>query len=337
MEGCFTDRCDGFLANAFWLMPYMVSAIKTPATIQNTRINQFGSEEIFYRNKAHGTLTSTLGLNGFMMSTIEYDQDKNSDVFHASLAELRADHLVQAHLYQFLAIAGFGIIQVFRKKQSSFYPYLAASSVAFIFLANNTAMLEQLNSLFGWHFRFLVKAIPLPFPQIRYALCFRALTLSECRTTWTSAVFSKKYTTPGAVAIGGLILLLAYTPVFQGNFTSPLLREKIPQDYFESSWSIFKLSTPTSASQFCLRILFGTGIIVPGDIAFKAFSGTGSPNPCLSELLIPGVSVTSSITTSYNKPSTVRIKTFWRVLFKSMISHIYLVINMSLTPVQPAY
>ncbi len=57
-----------FLAgNAFWLAPYSYSAIKTPAVIASSRINQFASEDIFYRNKAHGNLADVLRLKGFMI------------------------------------------------------------------------------------------------------------------------------------------------------------------------------------------------------------------------------------------------------------------------------
>lgn len=220
-----------FFANAFWLVPYMVSATSTPSTIQNTRINQFGSEEIYYRNKAHGTLTDTLGLNGFMLSTIEFDQTKSADVFF--MEEWRNYQKTTAYTLAYLislTVIGVGVLQAVRKRYRILYPFLAAAGVAFIFLANNTPILEQLNTLFRLAFPVLGEAFRFPFTKFitLFAFCL-SIFLSFGITVFFARL--KHFSVPGIVIGLVLIGVLAF-PAFQGNFTSPLLRLTIPEDYF---------------------------------------------------------------------------------------------------------
>ena len=224
-----------FCANAFWALPYAMSGPADAKDIESAKINQFGSEEIFYRNQAKGDLLDVIEMKGFMLDTIEYDNAQNKDVFFMSNWR---DH-TSSILYQILYLAVFGIILfggiiILRKKIRSCYPFLATALVCFIFLANNTPVLEQitagiriLSPTLGEIFRF-------PFTKFItvFAFCLSILLcIGLTQLTHLSLSHARK-------RLGFPIVLLAFAflfyPIFTGNFTSPLLHDKLPKEYLQA-------------------------------------------------------------------------------------------------------
>jgi len=221
-----------FLGNAFWMVPYLYSALKTPEIIQNTRINQYGSEEIYYRNKAHGTFLDTLELKGFMLTTIEYDQGKNDEVFFMDSWKTLSNTWWYHSLFALVLIAGsFGIYKVLQQKKREFYPFIATYGLLFIFLANNTPFLEQINTLLRSLFPLLGEAFRFPFTKFITVFVFSFSILFGYGLTVLFERF-KKYSVVLILLLSVGITAMNY-PVLSGNFTSPLLRLSIPQDYFD--------------------------------------------------------------------------------------------------------
>lgn len=221
-----------FLGNAFWITPYMYSALKTPQIIQNTRINQYGSEEIYYRNKAHGTLLDTLEFKGFMLTTIEYDQDKNNEIIFMGAWKDFASTWWYHGLFSLVLLTGaYGVYQIRRRKNQALYPFIASYAVLFIFLANNTPVLEQINTLLRAIFPLLGEAFRFPFTKFITVFIFSFSILFAYGLT---VLFEniKKYNTIFILLLSLSLGAMNY-PVFTGNFTSPLLRLTIPQEYFD--------------------------------------------------------------------------------------------------------
>lgn len=221
-----------FASNAFWLVPYLYSGIKTSTVIQETRINQFASEEIFYRNKADGDLSSVLSLKGFMLDTIEYNPQKNQDVFFMNIwrDHYRSIPFTATYLI-ILLVAFYGVYRALKEKRILFYPFLVSGFFAFFFLANDTILLSQLNTFIRAVFPVIGEAFRFPFTKFitLFAFCFAifvALGIDSILKMYS------KYTKHIVTGIFSLLLFLSY-PVFLGNFTSPLLRLPIPPSYFQ--------------------------------------------------------------------------------------------------------
>ena len=221
-----------FLANAFWMTPYLFSALKTPQIIQNTRINEYGSEEIYYRNKAHGTLLDTLEFKGFMLTTIEYDQDKNNEVvFMNAWKDLSSTWWYHVVFSLVLLTGAYGVYQILRRRNRALYPFIASYAVLFIFLANNTSVLEQVNTLLRAIFPLLGEAFRFPFTKFITVFIFSfSILFSYGLTILFGHV--KKYSVIVILTLSLGLAAMNY-PVFTGNFTSPLLRLTIPQEYFD--------------------------------------------------------------------------------------------------------
>ncbi len=222
-----------FLANAYWALPYAYSALKTPQIIANTRINQFSSEEIFYRNMARGDLASVATLKGFMLDTVEYDQQsKGSFAFMGMWNQYlnSIPGIIITLILLLLTLAG--IIFTFIKKQRSLYPFAATAAVAFFFLANDTPLFEQLNTFIRTAFPLVGEAFRFPFTKF---ITLFAFCLSLFFAYAVSLIRIRKIAVQYAV-VGGILvnIFLSALPVFQGYFTSPALRIAIPDYYLQT-------------------------------------------------------------------------------------------------------
>lgn len=223
-----------FASNAFWMLPYAYSAFKTAPIIRSTKINQIASEEVFYRNKARGDFVSTLMLKGFMIDTVEYSHIEDKDVF---LMQIWRGHTSSPAYLIFYSVVllgiGYGIFVSIKEKQVRFFPFLATLSVSFLFLANNTFLLEQINALIRSLFPVFGEVFRIPFTKFETVFVF---CLSIFLGVGLAALFERKTQKNIQLAITlsatALLLFLSY-PVFSGYFTSPLLRLEIPKDYFQ--------------------------------------------------------------------------------------------------------
>lgn len=219
-----------FAANAFWLVPYTVSATQTGGDIRNSRINQFSSEEIFFRNKSFGDIDSVASLKGFMIDTIELDIETYQNTYFMQVWKPLSDSIYYLPLYLvFFVIMGVGIIQMIRRGHTEFVPYVLTFIVAFIFLANSTPVAEQINSIIRSTFPLVNEAFRFPFTKFitLFAFCFAVLfTLGY---SYILKRFKKfKYFILGFTF---LILIAISLPAFQGLFTSPYLKLELPKAY----------------------------------------------------------------------------------------------------------
>lgn len=226
-----------FLANAFWLLPYAYSAITTPHVIADSRINEFSSEEIYYRNKARGDLLDTLTFKGFMLDSLEYDQQTSTYFQFMNIWNIHMNHMGSLVLSLLLSmIIVLGIILSIIRRNRKLYPFIGAFCIAFFFLANDTPVLAELNE-------FIRNTIPLVGEAFRFPFTKWITVFTFCASLFfgyiVSLLFSKKIipTLVSAIIIGIGLLYLSY-PVFQGYFTAPQLRLSIP-NYYTQTFNYF--------------------------------------------------------------------------------------------------
>lgn len=227
------------LANAFWLAPYSYNAIKNQAAIRSTRINEFSSEEIFYRNKANGDIQSVVSLKGFMLDSIEYDQAFKGDVLFMLKWYQHYKSIPYQIIFSLVIITTLiGLFMATLKKNKTLLPYTITMGIAFIFLANNTIILEQINNILRAIIPVLGEALRFPFTKfiILFAFCFSLFfTLGLLSlANWIKIKIAQ-------IALAGFSLILIFYlafPAFKGQFNSPLLRLEVPT-YYKELFSYF--------------------------------------------------------------------------------------------------
>ncbi len=215
-------------ANSFWLLPYLWGLPKNAVTIRQARINEFSSEEMFLRNKARGDLFSTLGLKGYMIDTVEYDTAKNKSVF---LMDAWKKHTgTTAYNIGFLLILGgifFGALTINQKKSLLAFSIPLAASI--FFLGNNIILIRSANSFLRNILPIFAEAFRFPFTKFITIFTF---SLAVFFALGLAYLFNKTKKALILVPTYFLIIIFLALPAFQGNFFSPLLKNKVPDDYF---------------------------------------------------------------------------------------------------------
>ncbi len=220
-------------ANLFWLLPFVYGAKSNAKIIENTRINQFSSEEIYYRNKAFGDILNVLSLKGFMMDGMELDTKTNTNVY---LMDIWRKHSTTI-LYKILFVAVttvffYGFYKTIKEKKKDLYPFLAALLLAFFFLANNTPVLEQLNNLIRLLVPVIGEAFRFPFTKFMILFTFCYSVIFAYGLSYLLNNFKKFKTI--IFIFSFLIVIYISFPAFQGYFISPFMKQQIPNSYFQA-------------------------------------------------------------------------------------------------------
>ncbi|RJP46613.1 MAG: hypothetical protein C4584_01415 [Armatimonadetes bacterium] len=242
------------IANIFWILPYTYTVLENTNIIQNTRINEFSSEEIFYRNHAYGDLWSVLRFEGFMLNTKEFDSAKQNYVHFLDVWNKHQNtSLYNISLLTILLLGFAGICIIFKKRKIEYYPFLVSYFIAFFFLANNTPILSQANSALRSSFPALAEALRFSFTKFIMLFVFSFSILLAVGTQNLFIFFEnlklknsfrfnrnsfkiknlklKIILNTSYLILATLFIFYLALPAFQGNFISPLLKVNLPQDY----------------------------------------------------------------------------------------------------------
>ncbi len=225
-----------FAANAFWLLPYVYSVKYSASEIPKTKINQYSSEEIFYRNKEYGNIGEVLLLKGFMLNTPEIDTQTNEYIPLMGKWDTHSKKPLYIGIFTILLLIGFGgVLTGFRDKKKILIPFGASWLVALFFLANDTAVLESMNIWVRSVFPLIGEAFRFPFTKFitLFSFCL-SIFIAYGIYGILSLVSFKKIWNYTALVFGFMMIAYIAYPVFGGQFFSPLLRLRIPNEYFET-------------------------------------------------------------------------------------------------------
>lgn len=217
------------LVNSFWLIPFLYGVPQNAPIIKNAKINQFSSEKIYLRNKARGDIKNVLFLKGFMMDTTEFDSLNLKNISFMGVWDKYSNNLIfQTFWFIILLTIFLGIIEmVLLKKKFSFF--LIPLCLSLFALATNTPFLREINDTFRENFSTIAEVFRFPFTKFITVLIFGFSVAFAFGLEFIERVFKKK-----KLFFLVYLMLLIYIsfPAFQGIFFSPLLKRKIPQEYF---------------------------------------------------------------------------------------------------------
>ncbi len=219
------------LTNSFWLLPNLYYAFtQSQIPIKNLN-NQLHTPEFLLANRSTGNLLDTSFLKGFYFNWEIY----NIPSKHVVPLTLSWDQHLANPLFIILATSLFtlsllGIILSFLEKNHQVFSFAPIYLVCLALLLNNT-------SPFRYFFDVLLS---LPFLGEVLRFSFSKLSVA---TVFTWAIFTtyslhfllshfhltKKY----FVGLVSLLLIYFSYPYFQGQLIHPLVRQSIPESYFQ--------------------------------------------------------------------------------------------------------
>jgi hypothetical protein len=231
------------LVHSFWGLPYVYSALSKSAEITNAKQNRFSTEGIFYRSHRWGDLASIAKFGGMHLGF--YDWHPEEKQFRPIMKEWL--EFYQSSPYQLIAIfftvlSLLGIVilsySLIKKKNKALpLSLIVIWALALLMLGTNIPIIGSISSFlrntvpfFAQIFRFTFTKFALLYALI-VSILISVTTLFLIRTFSQSKFYSflaSIFLIPAVI----LILFLA-SPAFKGLFFYPLLRVKVPANYFE--------------------------------------------------------------------------------------------------------
>ena len=216
-------------ANSFWLIPYAYGIPQNAPVVQNARINQFSSENVYLRNKVRGGLMDVIKLKGFMMDVVEYDGKDNKNVRMMSVWEKYSSGIIFNLFWMVLTlITMLGIVKSFKNKKRVIF--FVPLGIAFIALCTNTPILSNLNELIRNAFPIIAEVFRFPFTKF---IILQAFTITIFLSIGLQHL--TKFTKQRLFIILPILIIILYIslPAFQGNLFSSLVKRNLPVDYLQ--------------------------------------------------------------------------------------------------------
>jgi hypothetical protein len=233
------------LLNLYWILPNLYYVANHGKDVINSKIHRLGTEEFYYHNKKYGKISNLLLFKNFLFDWYITNNNGKSQPLLISWSE----HLKNSNILMigyFLSLLSLvGLIFARRKKNtillsflpiflfSSFFLLSATPGISIIFewLRSTTPLIKEV-----FRFPFTKFSIYLIFCFSLFFGYFHHLFLSKF-----SSILSKNYLNFFTFLYFYFFIFLNIIfilPAFSGNFISPIVRVKIPQEYFSLfNWS----------------------------------------------------------------------------------------------------
>ena len=217
--------------NSFWLLPNLYYAVTQSDNPRLNLINRLHSQEFLLKNRQTGTLADTSLLKGFYFNWDAYNFSRKSS---ESLMPQWINHLQNydvrliGELLFLLSLVG--LVSVLVSQNQKLLPLTPFFIIPFVLLTNRLPF-------FSFIFDLLLK---IPFIEEVFRFIFTKFSIlltfgySLFFTVFIFLLFStfKKLIKPLSVTIAFSLVIYCY-PFFTGNFISPIVKQVIPNSYFQ--------------------------------------------------------------------------------------------------------
>lgn len=232
------------LINLYWILPNLYYSLHYGKTMSESKINRLFSTEAYLQNKQYGTIQDLVQIKNFLFNwdVVVVQNGKTTTIpLLASWSNHFNNPIVQAITVVLFFFVLFGIFLANKnrdKKVLSFIPLFLVSS---FFLLTNTPILSSLFELMRTKSAIFKEAFRFPFTKFSFLYIFStsifiAYTVQMILST-VKKLFKNKSVVFVFLIIVMSILWSAY-PAFQGNYISPIIKTKIPREYFDLfEWS----------------------------------------------------------------------------------------------------
>jgi hypothetical protein len=219
-----------FVINSFWILPQMYFLKTSGDVIQTSKTNLLATEDVFFQNREKGTLDSFVKLEGFYYDLYNSQEKQFFEAWKNHFAKPFFQPL--PYLFAFIVILGFLNKKPYRL--SFIFSYLLIT----IALLNATFPFSEINDLLRNN-TFINQIFRSPFtkfiiPASLVTSYFFASGI-DLVITLISRI-SKKLYRPILYLCSFVFLtsvILYALPVFDGQYLSPEMKVRIPEDYLE--------------------------------------------------------------------------------------------------------
>lgn len=217
--------------NAFWMLPYIYALPHNAPIIQQAKINQMSSGEVYSRNRAFGDLMHVLTMQGFMLDFEDVNTQGVPIYVMDAWRTFTALPGIQMTSMFFAVLALLGLLQTLRfsrtHKGSGSYALLFIIST--MFLATNTPGITHVMGYLRDHIPMFAEAYRFPFTKfgLLFGFSMSILIIQGIR------YLTERHIRIFAVCVAMSGLFGMSLPVFQGQFFYDAMRVKLPTEYLQ--------------------------------------------------------------------------------------------------------
>jgi len=232
-----------FFTNAFWGIPFFYSTLTNSKIITESKNFQMSSNDIFYRNKKFGNITSVALVKGIPLD-YKYYNYKTRNYQFMMLPWL--DHIqkpqffVTAWLMFLLVITG--VYFIFKRRRKKYYGFVFLYLFSVLMMGTDIPLISNVSD-------FLRKTIPLfstifrfVFTKFSIVYVFSYTIMLIIGLTEIVSFLKKQYKPITLIIL--LCAVFSYTkPSFNRHFFYENLAVQIPEDYFRT-FNFFSQENP---------------------------------------------------------------------------------------------
>ena len=232
-----------FIANAFWLLPFIYFTLTNAGVTLNAKINQMSTENVFLQNKVFGNIQDVMLLKGFWLNNVDPNSKGQFAYMMGAWRQFLSVPAVEIiGILVFLVIL-VGVVFSIRIKKPILLAFLLLLIFSFSMLSTNIPPFSWVDVVF--------RKIPLFEQAFRFPFTKFSILLSLMYSIFfaigaTNIVIRIKKANFYGLAIVFLILpIIIVSPVFSGNLFYNKEKVLIPKEYFQT-FDYFKNQDPNT-------------------------------------------------------------------------------------------
>jgi hypothetical protein len=212
------------LINSFWILPQIYFLKTNGYVINEAKINQISSSEIYYQNLEKGNLKDFLTFKGFF-----YDQfTKNNEPIFTPWKAYFNNTAVKVIIVVMTALPLVGLLTISNYQ----LPFIFVYFLIALALLTNTPPFSWINNLIRLN-PFINQIFRSPFTKfiVPYSLVASYFFTAGIETL--SKIITHRASRSLFFVLCSMLILIYAFPAFQGNLFSREMKVKIPQEYFQ--------------------------------------------------------------------------------------------------------
>jgi hypothetical protein len=234
-----------FLANSFWLIPFIFFTFSQVSVTLDSKINQMATEPIFLQNKEHGDLLNVAMLKGYLFSNVEPDINGKFDYILKSWRQSFNNPLVIiSSLFLFFIILIGGIKATMLKNKLGI-SFVLLFIFGFTMLATNFPPFSIINDLLRDHIPLFNQAFRFPYTKFLTIADLSYSVLLAIGVTWIIGFIKNKNLKKLLPSLIIVLIILLSLSAFRGNLLYFKETLKIPDEYFQT-FEFFKNQNPNT-------------------------------------------------------------------------------------------
>jgi len=233
------------IINLYWILPNLYYSLHYGSVMSNSKINRLFSTEAYLQNKQYGTLLDLAQLKNFLFNwdvvIIQNDKTTTIPLLSAWITHFNNPSVILIAILLFF-FGLFGLFLVHKNKDKKLMSFTPIFLICSFFLLTNTPILSSIFETLRAQSTIFKEAFRFPFTKLSFLYVFSASIFIAYATQTFLNLISRLFKNKWSVKFTSLLIAVSIVwymfPAFQGNYISPIIKTKIPQEYFDLfEWS----------------------------------------------------------------------------------------------------